>query len=93
LPEAGNETLEELEQAIAVGTPGLLAFSAADYTNTNFSLLRVLVPRIALGLATMDVYPILLKRLLQATRCTTVKRRYGSEEQAVTPRRPYGAHR
>jgi hypothetical protein len=35
LPEAGNETLEELEQAIAVGTPGLLAFSAADYTRSN----------------------------------------------------------
>ena len=34
----------------------MLAFSNAQYTNTNFSLLRILIPRIALGAEIIDIY-------------------------------------
>ncbi len=60
LNESGNQTLAELQQAIANGTGGLLAFSNAQYTNTNFSLLRILIPRVALGAEVIDIYTSIL---------------------------------
>jgi hypothetical protein len=53
--EAG-QTLETLEQIIETGTPGILGFSQADYTNANYSLLRILIPQITIGEAVISNY-------------------------------------
>jgi CubicO group peptidase (beta-lactamase class C family) len=56
LPESGLQTFAELEQAIAIGTAGILPFNSAVYTNTNFSLLRVLIPQVATGQDVIEIY-------------------------------------
>jgi len=56
LAESGNQTLVELEQAIAAGSSGIVSFENAPYINTNFSLLRVLVPQVLVGQDIIDVY-------------------------------------
>jgi CubicO group peptidase (beta-lactamase class C family) len=56
LEEAGDQTMEALESAIASGTPGILDFEDAVYTNTNFSLIRILLPQILIGEDVIETY-------------------------------------
>jgi CubicO group peptidase (beta-lactamase class C family) len=56
---AGNLTgqnLQSLETFIAQGTPGILPFGAAVYTNANFALMRVLIPLLTTGEDLIDIY-------------------------------------
>lgn len=53
---AGGQTLETLEEIIETGTPGVLSFNNAVYTNANFSLLRILIPQIIIGDDIISIY-------------------------------------
>lgn len=53
---ADGLTFNQLENVINTGTAGTLAFEDADYTNSNFALMRVLVPQLTIGEDVIDVF-------------------------------------
>jgi hypothetical protein len=55
-----GQSFDTLKTIIEQGTPGILAFEEAVYTNANFSLLRILIPRVALGAGVIDNYTNIL---------------------------------
>ncbi|MCI0537799.1 MAG: beta-lactamase family protein, partial [Verrucomicrobiales bacterium] len=51
-----GQTLDSLRDVIAAGTPGILPFNSADYTNGNFGLMRILIPQITTGADLIAIY-------------------------------------
>lgn len=51
-----SQQLDALETAIATGTAGILDFEKATYNNTNYALIRVLLPQVAIGDEVIGVY-------------------------------------
>lgn len=49
-------TFSQLETVILQGTAGPVAFEDSDYTNSNFGLMRVLIPQLTIGEEVIDVF-------------------------------------
>lgn len=51
-----TQSLAALEDVISQGSSGIVELEDAPYVNTNFSLLRVLIPRITIGADVISAY-------------------------------------